>query len=461
LPLNTRFINVLLFTFVLEVQEKVDDYLKKKGQALAERAKSKWFEEGEKANKYFLNLLKRKKQETLIEELHNGDNVAKTKEEVENMVKDFYTNLYDKDVNLKVDYDSFFPELPQISEEDRLMLDDVITLEELHKTLNECKDSSPGPDGIPYSIYKIGWEVLGPIILNSWNFSKSKGILPDFNRNSTIMLIPKEGKDPKQIGNWRPITLTNCDLKIFTKTISNRVARVLPKIILNTQVAYIPGRVVHDNLRMFEFYSRYCEENKVDAVLVSLDAAKAFDSVNHEYMFETLRRFGFSREFVEMVRFLYNDIKADILVNGFKTTMIRIRKCVKQGDALSCALFIICLDPVLRNIEGNNNIKAIEIVTPLSNKKLEQKTGGYADDVGAAIMNDKMSIDSLFKEYHRFSSYSGIRLNETKSEIMRLGSRTGERQEIEVDTGRSKFKLVTTDKIKICGVTFSWNSRSM
>ena len=135
---------------------------------------------------------------------------------------------------------------------------------------------------------------------------------------------------------------------------------VAPKLFsfhLPHPVAYIPGRVVHDNLRMFEFFNSYCTEHDIDAVLISLDAAKAFDSVDHNYMFETLKRYGFSIEFIDTVRMLYNDIRADILVNGYRTTMIRIRRCVKQGDALSCALFIICLDPVLRNIENNKKIK--------------------------------------------------------------------------------------------------------
>lgn len=137
---------------------------------------------------------------------------------------------------------------------------------------------------------------------------------------------------------------------------------------IETQVAYLPGRAVHDNLRMFEFFSLYCKKYNADAIMISLDAVKAFDSVDHNYMFETLHRFGFSDNFISVVKMLYNDIKAEILVNGFKTIMLRRKRCVKQGDALSCALFIICLDPVLRNIERNNLIKPLNIVTPLSNR---------------------------------------------------------------------------------------------
>jgi len=338
-----------------------------------------------------------------------------------------------------------------------MMMDKPITLDELRRTLMDCKESAPGPDGIPYLVYKECWEVFGPIILDSWNYCKAEGKLQEFNRHSSITLIPKEGKDPRMVGNWRPITLTNCDLKIFTKLLANRVSKILPKILIDTQVAYVPGRSVHDNLRMFEFFNEYCKKQNVDAVLISLDAAKAFDSVDHKYMFETLRRYGFSEEFIDTVRMLYNDLKAEILVNGYRSVLIRIRRGVKQGDALSCALFIICLDPVLRNIERSNKIKGIEIKTPLSNRSIKSKIGGYADDVGTVVKNDSESINNVFKVYAKFSSYSGLKLNEEKSEIMSLNRGGGNFVPItiKIDSGYKKFELKTVESIKICGVNFS------
>jgi len=443
---------------ITALEMEVEKIQKSKADRLAELAKSKWYDEGEKSNKYFLNLLKRRKNESTIKILEDGEKIAQSQKEIEKLILEFYTNLYSEDKSLTNDYDSFFPDLPRLNEDARRDLDRPITLEELEKTLATCQESAPGPDGIPYLVYKKCWEVFGIYILNAWNSSIARGILPDFNRTSTIMLIPKEGKDPKKVGNWRPITLSNCDLKIFTKLISNRVSKVLPKIILNTQTAYIPGRAVHDNLRMFEFYKNYCSKNNVDAVLLSLDAAKAFDSVDHNYMFEALRRYGFSETFISVVRTLYKEIKADILVNGFRSTMIRIERCVKQGDAFSCAMFIICLDPVLRNIENNKRIKHVEIKLPLSNRKIKNKTGAFADDVGAVTMNQKESINQIFVEYDRFSSVSGIRLNETKSEIMCLGRERYVQEEIEVEVNRRKFKLNSVEKIKICGITFSLNS---
>ena len=115
---------------------------------------------------------------------------------IEKLVVEFYGKLYNEDKSLKQDYDSFFPELPQLNEEDRAMLDKTITMEVMFTTLKGCTESSPGPDGISYGVYKEFWEVLGPFVLDSWKYSREIGLMPEFNRVSTIMLIPKEGKDP-------------------------------------------------------------------------------------------------------------------------------------------------------------------------------------------------------------------------------------------------------------------------
>jgi len=446
--------DIAFFEKVLHVK------LEEKSKDLAYKAKVKWFNEGEKSNKYFLNLMNKRQKESMITKLTDGVNTASGQKEIESLVVDFYSDLYKENSELNQDFDFFYdPDTPALSESESRDLDMPITLEELKKTLRTCKESAPGPDGIPYLLYKSFWEVLGPFSLGCWNYSFSVGTLPESQRNSSITLLPKEGKDLSNIANWRPITLTNCDLKIYTKLISNRLSKVLNKIIHTSQTAYIPGRNVHDNLRMFEFYRKYCEDNNIDAVLMSMDAKKAFDSVDHSYMFRTLRRYGFSDSFIETIKLLYKDIKADILVNGFRTTLIRIARCVKQGDALSCGMFIICIDPLLRNINRNRLIMEIRIITPLSNIPLKNKTGAFADDVGTLVMNNRASINGVFEEYKKFSSRSGIMINESKTEILELKPYRNcfVTRSFNIDIGRRSLQLSSVEKIKICGVTFSHN----
>ena len=202
---------------------------------------------------------------------------------------------------------------------------------------------------------------MGPIILNAWSYSLETGSLSSSHLESVITLLPKEGKDTKDIKNWRPITLSNWDSKIITKALTQKTAKVLETIIDPSQTAYVPGRSVADNLRSNFFYKNYCNKNNLNAVLISLDAKKAFDSVDHQYIEETLLAYGFGAGFIKIFKTLYRNITARILINGFASESIRIERGVKQGDALSCALFIICIDPLLRNLNNNKRVKEVKI----------------------------------------------------------------------------------------------------
>jgi hypothetical protein len=88
--------------------------------------------------------------------------------------------------------DKFYENCPKLSKEQSIDLDNEITMTELTKSLNSCKDSSPGPDGIPYLVYKKFWKIAGPIILESWKFSVKQNKLPASHYESVITLLPKK-----------------------------------------------------------------------------------------------------------------------------------------------------------------------------------------------------------------------------------------------------------------------------
>jgi len=445
---------------IASLEGDLQHLLDSKAKYLHMRSGAKWYEEGEKSNSYFLNLIKARGEQKLIVELCDDDGSYTTQGSIMDHVTTFYTKLYDE----KETHDNFDDllsdlDLPTLNDEDRRYLDNPISLEEMERTLKECQNTAPGPDGIPYVVYKSMFRLLGPYLLDAWNYSIQKGILPEDQRTSCITLLPKEGKDLTKIENWRPITLTNCDLKLFTKLISDRVSTKLDKLIIPTQTAYIPGRVVHDNLRLFDFYKNYCKKNNVDGLLISLDAKKAFDSVSHKYLHVILKKYGFSDDFIETIKILYRDIKASVLVNGYKSTMIKILRSVKQGDALSCALFILCIDPLMRKIENNRNIKPIPVPrSRYTNINIEAKTGGFADDVGLAILNDPESIKLVFEEYKLFSNLSGIGLNVNKTEILKLNvdSSRGDFAPVEFEVEGALIR--SSESIKICGVVYSNDS---
>ncbi len=139
---------------LIELMKERDIVRNKFSEDVAFKAGAKWYEEGEKSNKYFLGLLKMSTKQKLITSLLDGEKVIKSKDGIIDYIRNFYAQLYSKTKNTenngRTADKSFFEECPKLSTKNKDELDKNITLEELSSTLKYCKDSSPGPDGITY-----------------------------------------------------------------------------------------------------------------------------------------------------------------------------------------------------------------------------------------------------------------------------------------------------------------------
>ena len=125
---------------------------------------------------------------------------------------------------------------------------------------------------------------------------------------------------------------------------------MMNEIIVNTQTAYVKGRSGIDNLRSIQFFTDHCKEQQVESVLVSLDAKKAFDSVDHGYITRTLKKYGFGPMLIMYFKVLYNNVSAKIMINGHLSEGVDIERGFKQGDAFSNGIFNISIDPLIRNL---------------------------------------------------------------------------------------------------------------
>lgn len=92
-------------------------------------------------------------------------------------------------------------------------------------------------------------------------------------------MIPKEGKDPKQCGSYRPISLLNADLKIFSKIIAMRLQQQLPSLIHQDQVGFVPTREARANTIKVLNSMHIANSTKTPCVFLGTDAEKAFDLV--------------------------------------------------------------------------------------------------------------------------------------------------------------------------------------
>ena len=191
-------------------------------------------------------------------------------------------------------------------------------------------------------------------------------------------------------------------------------------------------------------------DSSVEGCIVSLDAKKAFDSVDHRYIEKCLNAFGLSR-FIPIFRVLYKDLSSDIILNGNVIKGYKILKGVKQGDALSCILFIMCMEPLIRNIKHNN------LIEPITSAKLPieiPKIYGFADDINTVIKATNTGVQEIFNEYHTFTEASGLLLNADKTEILMFnGARRGDQNFVFQYKG-TNYEITPKERIKINGILF-------
>ena len=306
-------------------------------------------------------------------------------------------------------------------------------------------NKSPGSDGLTTEFYKLFWKDIKTPFLSSIHYSYENGKLTELQTQGIISLLPKKNKNLLVLSNWRPISLLNVDYKIISKVISNRIKKVLPSIINSSQTGFLKGRYIGENIRTIIEIIENANNNDTPGMIFFADFEKAFDSIDHSFMYKCLEKFNFGTSFIKYVKLLYNDAKSCITNNGFLSDFFKIERGVRQGCPLSPYLFICAIEFLYNYINKNEDIKGINI------ENNEIKYTAFADDATWFINGTKQSFDNLVKTIDDFSKMSGLNLNSSKSIILKIGS---SKRNNEAWCNGQKF-IWTIDKANTLGITFT------
>jgi hypothetical protein len=111
-----------------------------------------------------------------------------------------------------------------------------------------------------------------------------------------LTLLHKKG-DLCKFRNWRPVSLLCANYKIFAKVVANRMMFHLDSVVHKDQTYFIPGCSITDSLFLIRDMLDLSRVSNVNFRLVSFDQEKAFDGVEHEYLFNVMSVFGFGKCF--------------------------------------------------------------------------------------------------------------------------------------------------------------------
>ena len=219
----------------------------------------------------------------------------------------------------------------------------------------------------------------------------------------------------------------------------------LNDIIGTEETAAIKGRTIIENLQLNRDIISYANLNNLEASIITLDQEKAFDRVDRHFLFKTLRKFGYGPKLIATIEAIYNNIEAQVKVNGNMSQSFLIERGVRQGCPLSMILYIILAEVMIENIRQNRNIKGITI------SQKETKISAFADDTTIYI-GENSSFTYLQAQLQDFERFAGIKYNRNKCVGMWLGVN---RDNTDKPLG---FKW-NSEQIKILGYIYGQNPK--
>lgn len=161
-----------------------------------------------------------------------------------------------------------------------VQLEQPFTEEEVSEALSQmCPTKAPEPDGLPAVFYQKHWRMAKTgVITTCIHILNEQGTIAPLN-HTYISAFPKIGK-PRKVTDYRPINLCNVLYRIVAKTIANRLKYFLHQIISPTQSAFIPNRLITDNIIISYgclHKIRHSTGKRNSLVALKLDISKAYD----------------------------------------------------------------------------------------------------------------------------------------------------------------------------------------
>ena len=271
------------------------------------KSKSWFFETINKIDKSLARLTKKKREKTQINRIRNEKGEVTTDTaEIQRIMRDYYKQLHANKMDNLEEMDKFLEmhSLPRLNQEEIQNMNRPITSTEIETMIkNLPTNKSPGPDGFTGEFYQTFREELTPILLKLFQNIAEGVTLPNSFYEATITLMPKPDKAITKKENYRQISLMNTDSKILNKILANRIQEHIQRILHHDQVRYIPGTQGFFNIRksinVIHHINNLKEKNHM---IISIDAEKTFDKIQHPFMIKTLQKVGIEGTFLKIIK---------------------------------------------------------------------------------------------------------------------------------------------------------------
>uniref|UniRef100_A0A8I7B954 Reverse transcriptase domain-containing protein n=1 Tax=Hordeum vulgare subsp. vulgare TaxID=112509 RepID=A0A8I7B954_HORVV len=338
---------------------------------------------------------------------------------MEAVITDYFTSLFTSHTGTRTD------ELLQhvfhrvtLEMNDSLMKE--FTATEVKAALDCIGDlKAPGLDGLPAVFYKTYWQLIGDRVTREVLHVLNGNATPEGWNETCVVLIPKV-KNPERMKDLRPISLCNVIYILVSKVLANRLKHILHEIVAPNQSAFVPGRLITDNILLAYEVTHFMQNKRSGATgyaALKLDMSKAYDRVEWYFLEAMMRKMGFAERWIDLIMNCCSTVKYRFRINGSLTDDIVPQRGLRHGDPISPYLFLLCAEAfscLMNSAEQDGRLEGVKIcqIAPSFNHLL------FADD---SLILLKVSEDNSTHLQNVLSLYedcSGQTVNVDKTSIM-------------------------------------------
>lgn len=284
--------------------------------------------------------------------------------------------------------------------------------------------TSAGPDGLAARFLR---RVPTEVLLRIFNIVMWCEKAPTYLLESCTTLIPKKS-NAHEPSEFRPITVSSVLLRTLHKVLATRMARRVQ--LDQRQRAFRPTDGCSDNIFLLDLILRYHHKHHKPLFVASLDIAKAFDSVSHGTIEETLTVMGIPPPMQSYIIDGYQRGTTALCCNSWTSTSIHPACGVKQGDPMSPIIFNMVIDRLLRRLPQDIGVR---IGDSLIN------AAAFADDM-LLFASTPLGLQTLLNKATKFLAGCGLHVNASKCMTISLRN-----------VPHEKKTVVDRDTVFLCG----------